>query len=144
MYLDKNRVKSCLELQKNCNETIVTKLLIKNKSSWWNWSDFCRFIKLLIQNPEYREWTFWHLTFSFRDCFPHTLFCNMQSHCLTSQPLLRLYCASRTLRLFRVIFLRARSYEISDGPLYPNIDGPQSGNSALNATQIADICERDR
>lgn len=29
-------------------------------------------------------------------------------------------------------------------PLYPNIDGPQSGNSALNATQIADICERDR
>lgn len=47
--------------------------------------------------------------------FPHTLFCNMRPHCLTSQPLLRVYCASRTLRLFRVIFLRARSYEISDG-----------------------------
>jgi hypothetical protein len=28
--------------------------------------------------------------------------------------------------------------------LYPNIDGPQSGNPALSATQIADICERDR
>lgn len=28
--------------------------------------------------------------------------------------------------------------------LYPNIDGPQSGNPALNATQIVEICERDK
>ena len=36
--------------------------------------------------------------------FPHILFCNMWLHCLTSQPLLQLYCASLIRPVSSVVF----------------------------------------